>query len=126
MINAEQCRQARTTLRLSRPQLARLAGVSSAQIKRFEAGSDPRVTVTNQIEQALAAAGRGLTKDDVETLHLVLNQLADLVYCISSALMKPQPARELFGEIHRSVSLMRDCTTPPRVQRISKAWDAAD
>jgi transcriptional regulator with XRE-family HTH domain len=126
MIDAAQCRQARASLRMSRPELARLAAVSSAQIKRFEAGSNPRATVTDQIERALAAASRGLEKDDVEMLHVILNEIADLVYCISSALMKPQPARELFGEIHRSASLMRDCAMPPRVQRMSKVREAAE
>jgi transcriptional regulator with XRE-family HTH domain len=117
MISGTQCRQARTSLRLNRPELARLAGISSSQIKRLELAANPSATVTDKIERALDAAGRGLSKDDVEKLNVVLNRLADLIYCISTALMHPQSGRELFAEIHRSALALRDCAMPPRVPK---------
>ena len=51
VLNAAQCRAARALLRMTQATLAAAAGVNVIAIKRFEAGSDPRVSTVNALER---------------------------------------------------------------------------
>jgi predicted transcriptional regulator len=63
VITSDQCRAARSLLRMTQSTLATAAGVGVLVIKRFEAGSDPRASTVNAIEKALTAAGITLIDD---------------------------------------------------------------
>jgi transcriptional regulator with XRE-family HTH domain len=63
MLNDGQCRAARAFLRMTQQQLADSAGVSVMTVKRFENGSDARMSIANKIERALTAAGVDLIDD---------------------------------------------------------------
>ena len=63
MLNGPQCRASRALLGISQTTLAQHTGVSLMTIKRFENGSDPRVSVATRLERGIEALGIELIDD---------------------------------------------------------------